>query len=307
MSLYDLAKKTGFGVESDRSRRSSVALAFALNVDYLEPFKVFLTSLIIKKTMLDAPIIVYSDDARVLKDPVVKLVSDQCRMIDGKLRDRLYRLAKENVRRPERGGWNRGTFLKWSIFESHGVDKILFLDADMICLQKLEGFIQEDHVEEFVCCPQFQPSIKKSGDEELLSEEIHGNLIKLLDGEFFDRHSWRVNSGMMLVKGSLLSEAFRDELLEFAGSRIAIHEQGHLSDYFRNSDNRKMVSVANNFQEIFLNRLLLDQAREVAGRIRILHFAGRTKPWGRDPRIDDRSSFLIWHAFRTAGAKILAL
>lgn len=304
MSLRELARKRGIDLPETRPVKRTTTIAFALDAGYLEPFKVMIMSMIKSGTMLDCPISIYSDDDKVFLDPVIKDLVDKPRLIEGDLREKLYALARDNVKRPERSGWNRGTFLKWAVFEEQGTEQLLFLDVDMLCLKPLEPLLDTQAGETFLCCPQFQASIRKDDDRIRRSSEIFSTLEEMLEGRYRGAHKQRVNSGMMLLRGRFISSDFGKEIISFARERMALHEQGHLSDYFRNSAERVMLPVSFNFQEGFLDRLSPDQIEEVVRRISILHFAGRVKPWTHKPSVNDRSSLSIWHHYRAAASAV---
>ncbi len=286
----------------------SVTIAFALDKEYLEYFKVMLQSMAMRNTLPDCPIAVYSDDPDVFDDPVVRITADKLCLMSGEKKNLIYDLARNNVKRSERSKWNKGTFLKWSVFEPQETDRLLFLDVDMLCIGKLEPLLDLKLEAPFVCCPQFQKTIKENENGPFGSDVIAKSLRDMLDGEFQGRHTWRINSGMMLIGKPLLSHDFFQDLTEYAKTRVAFHEQEHLSNFFRdNPDLRIMVSSAYNFQEMYLDKVSAIDQNEILARVTVLHYAGGAKPWNINPAKMDRPSLSLWHKYRTASMRLLSV
>lgn len=306
MTLRALGDAFGIPVESVETLTKSTTLAFALDYGYIEQFKVFLFSFLEAKTCSDCPISIYTDDERVLNDPIVNIVADKIIYIDQDLRERLYEMARDNVKRPERGHWNRGTFLKWAVFDEQETEQLLFLDVDMLCTKPIESLLNADYDGSFICAPQFQRNINRQKDgTPVASDIIAAKLRSLIRCDFDEMHKWRINSGMMLLRGRFISRSFRDEIFSFARGRIDLHEQAHLSEYFRESSEIQMISSVYNFQESFLYTVQCEEAHDIAKRVHIMHYSGSLKPWNRAIKISERPTALIWHAYRTAAAPFL--
>lgn len=272
---------------------SETTLAFAFNYQYLEPFKALLRSLIRCNTLLDCPIAIYSDDRRVFDDPMVQLVVDKVRLIDGEEKTTLYDMARDTVKRPERGDWNRGTFLKWAVFEPQQTEQLLFLDVDMIVLAPLEGLLEMNRDAHILCAPQFQKGIHQDGDRVRSKAEIAQNITQLMSGDLWGAHKSRINSGMMLLRGPLITRKFRKEVFEYTSSKVTINEQSHLSRFFKERNyKRKMLPIKYNFQESYLHWLEPDAATEILKQISVLHYAGGNKPWEKNGGL--RDSEKLW-------------
>ncbi len=288
-------------VPSARREAPSTALAFAFDADYLEPFKVMLYSMARCGTLLDCPIYVYSDDPTVVEDAFVRRAADMRRLVEGPDLEELAEIAERHIRRPERAKWNRGTCLKWAVFDDAPVDQILFLDVDMLCLRPLEGLLSLRPEAELVFCPQFQRSAMPSEDAPGAKTAARDRLSDMigLRGEI----SRRVNSGVMLVRKPLLSRQLRNRLIAFAKTREDINEQSHLTNFFRTNRDRSrfVTAVASsgfNFQENYLDAVDPVDALALLRRVRILHYAGSQKPWRAKITKKDRVSFQLWRLFQ---------
>ncbi|MDN3522081.1 glycosyltransferase [Halomonas ramblicola] len=278
---------------------STTTVAFALDSGYLDCLKVMLSSMAVANTLVDCPIAIYTDDPEVLEDPVVKLVADKPVLISGKRKEVIYTLARDNVKRPERSAWNKGTFLKWSIFEEQETEQLLFLDVDMLFLNPVEALLDFYPRKSLLTCPQFQSYLKEQNPE--------ANLRAMLEGNFDGNHLRRINSGVMLARKDLLSNGFFDEITHYASQRVAIHEQGLLSDFFKGkSGTHRMVSSAYNFQEHYLNAVSPDVQEKLLNDIAILHYAGGNKPWTvPTSKLKQRKSLNLWHTHKDNAAKII--
>jgi lipopolysaccharide biosynthesis glycosyltransferase len=301
MTLRRLNIRTPLRPEDARSPRT--ALAFAFDAEYVEPFHVMIYSLARANTLLDCPIYVYSNDPTVYEDPIVRLVTDRFHLIEGADLAELEDVAENHVERPERAKWNRGTCLKWSIFDEAPVDQLLFLDVDMLCLRPLEGLLSLYPGSAIVCCPQFQRVMAPSGQGRRSQLETKSRLLELI----FRRSPYmgRVNSGLMLVRKPLLSRAFRETLVAFARKRSEINEQSHLTNLFRDPNHRRsfpsaMASSSYNFQENYLDLVDRIDAMELMRRVRVLHYAGAQKPWRAKGPNRMRATMQLWWQFKQA-------
>jgi lipopolysaccharide biosynthesis glycosyltransferase len=303
MSVSKLAEG-GFIQPADEITDSlpGTAICFAFDSGYLMPFKVMLYSMACAGALPRDPIIVLSDDPAVFEDPIVNLVVDHPVLLQGKVLDTLYGLARDNVERPERAAWNKGTFLKWAAFDDHGYENILFLDVDMLVLKPLAGLADLKEGADLLAAPQFQTSLyRPKGKGRYTPETVEQNLRWMMDGEFAKAKHRRMNSGVMLLGSSTASPAFQDELVAFAAARKDLHEQAHLTAFFAEHHEWKLrlIPSAYNFQERYLGKVALTTAIQLLSRIAILHFAGR-KPWETDIDPGTRLSTLLWWNFQRA-------
>lgn len=301
MSINTLIEKGLLEIynEEHTTIASDTTLAFAFDSGYSLCFKVMLASMASNGILCQNPIVIYTDDQRILNDPIITLVADRISVLSGEKKDILYKLAKDNVKRPERGNWNRGTFLKWSVFEKQDTERLLFLDVDMLTLSSIDKLLKLSPSTPMVTCPQFQQFIKTENTEQ--------NLQNLLEGNFDNKHKSRINSGVMLINQALLSDNFFNEITTFASQRLSIHEQGLLSEYF--SKNREMITMAPskyNYQDSYLRLAKDDLYSDLLNHISIIHYAGGIKPWLQNSNsISHLPSIKTWHQYSTLAKKIL--
>lgn len=303
MSIQALNTKGLINVNQsvDSTNDSDVTIAFALDSGYLDCFKVMLASMATNGVFCNSPIAVYSDDEQLFNDPIVKLVTDKPVLLSGKRKEILYSLAQHNVKRPERADWNRGTFLKWCVFEPQETTRLLFLDVDMLTLQSMNPLLRLYPDTPLVTCPQFQQSLRTGNVEQ--------NLYQMLDGDFDSKHKRRINSGVMLINRELLSNDFFDAVTSFASQRVSIHEQGHLSEYFYSKPEMlAMAPSGYNYQESYLRLLKGEPYQDVLSKVAVLHYAGKAKPWKEEfSDLLALPSMSVWHHYKRLAAEILAV
>lgn len=274
---------------------ADTTLAFSFDYGYLQYFKVMLRSMYDSGSYIDAPITLYSDDPQVLGDDFVQACVDRAVPIEGEKKRILHALAQNSVERPERAAWNRGTFLKWMVFEPHDTPKLLFLDVDMLCLDDLSEIERDWGGKPFACVPQFQRDVKFGPERKHRAPEIEANLTRLIDGDFWGGHAVRVNSGVMLLSGEVLDDAFFKEITGYAARHVEINEQSHFSKYFTTEPRlREFLSARYNFQESFVADLRPRTQNSLLERVAVLHYAGGVKPWS-DREGAHRHAMQPWH------------
>lgn len=286
-----------------------VTLAFALDHGYLELFKVCLRSLAHSGNFLDCPIVVYTDDPAVLADPVVQAVVDRPVLLEGARRDRLHHLADISVRRRGRAEWNKGTFLKWACFEPQATERLVFLDVDMIFLRRFDTELVAAATTPFACCPQFRESMLKTKDgERRTAEERLPELKNALAARYEGKLRTNVNSGVLVLGPEMLTEAFFDEITEFASRTRRTNEQLHFTAWFADrADQMLMLPAIYNFQETHLVRIPWEEQQRLLKSINVLHFAGTPKPWTSLPEnANFRPSSALWHWHRSMAEPLLA-
>ena len=289
--------------ETTAAISKSTALAFAFDAEYLLPFRIMAYSMIRRGTLVDCPVYVYSDDEAVLRDPFVKQIADKIRLIEGRELSELVDVAENHIKRPERAKWNRGTCLKWAVFDEADVDQVLFLDVDMLVLRSLEGFLRLYPDADLVCCPQFQRSMMPAPDNPQARTLALEHLRQMIArGGAITR---RINSGVMLVRKRLLSREFRSRLIDFARGGQDINEQSHLTNFMRATrgkvgPNYELASSSYNFQENYLESVDRVDALSLLQQVRILHYAGQPKPWRPKAIKNGRFSLQLWSQFELA-------
>lgn len=290
-----------------------VSLVFAFDWGYLEQFKVTLASLAFSSNFIDSPIVIYTDDERVLVDNVVKLVSEKVVLLDGPKKQILYNLAKNHVKRPERENWNRGTFLKWMIFEEQPTTTALFLDVDMIFNGKFDANLIDLCDRSFNAAPQFRSFLYENNDKQMLSKkECYKNYIDIINSKYKNKMLENINSGVMFLKNDFLTDEFFNDITSFAVHQgKTVNEQAKFSAYFQQFPEKlRLLPCSFNFQESFLQRVSQDDGRELLKKIHVLHFAGSGKPWTKQPDCQKDSTRLtqgLWHWHRTLAQPLFSL
>jgi lipopolysaccharide biosynthesis glycosyltransferase len=312
MTIRALVNKGYLELRDEAICPADVAVVFAFDSSYLVQFKVILASLAFSSNFVDAPIVIYTDDPIVASDPIVKIACDKVSLLSGEKRALLYRLAKDHVKREERSSWNRGTFLKWAVFEKHETPRVVFFDVDMIFLKKIDFQIVNCSTAPFNAVPQFQNMLYKNTTSNafLPSEEVFDNLNNAIMGKFKGRMLHRINSGLMYLQGDMLSNSFFETITMYAETLgRTINEQSIFSEYFKQHRSKvAFIPAAFNFQESYIHRASQEDRAKILSKIGILHFAGQNKPWNILPLIDKDGATLtkaLWHWHRTFAEKLL--
>ncbi|MBP6735911.1 MAG: hypothetical protein KA139_00635 [Rhodobacteraceae bacterium] len=307
MTLRDLERHGYCPVPHDASGQD-VSLAFAFDANYLFLWKVAIRSLACSGNFIDSPIIVYTDDPLVLADPVVRKVTDRVVLLEEPRKKLLYALARENVQRgKERAQWNRGTFLKWAVFEEHATEAVLFLDVDMIFLDKFDTVLLDLSDRSFICCRQYHGEHRQSADGTRLTPDQSAQVVtSMIRCKLEGFHPRSINSGMMLLRRPLLSDDFFGIITDHARSAVLINEQRHFTTFFQaRPDQIAFISPRFNFQEHYLGQLTWDEQRRMLGKISVLHYAGSGKPWKVSASASFRPSSALWHWHRTEAETLL--
>ncbi|WP_147105096.1 glycosyltransferase [Nesterenkonia populi] len=301
-----------YGVEVDPKIRSEdVTIAFAFDAGYLPLFQVAAYSLAQSKNFLDSEVVIYTDDPVVADDPMVKITADRISMLEGERRERLYGLAENSIHREDRAQWNKGTFLKWMMFEEQNNPTAVFLDVDMIFLRSFDEKLLQAATADFNAAPQFMYRLLKDEAGEHLPLSRKWEVMNAaLAADYSGRLATNVNSGLMVIREPMLSRAFFDEITAFASQSRRTNEQSHFTAYFKKHPERlKMISYAFNHQDEYIGALRDWEAmKELMEKISVIHYAGKPKPWHR--RLSDvpRPTSSLWHWHATAsGADVRPL
>jgi lipopolysaccharide biosynthesis glycosyltransferase len=310
MSISDLGRLIGGAdgsVGAADKEACRTAIAFAFDSGYVDAFKVMIYSMYKARTLLNCPVFVITDDAGVGSDEFVKVVADRVIVIDDETRGVLYNLAEHNVGRPARAKWNKGTCLKWACFADYGVDQLLFLDVDMLCLTPVEGLLELERDADLVGCPQFQRTMVIRDKQYMSPEEVRP-LIEAMVSDENTKYANRLNSGVMVIRKPLLRQDFFNTLIAFCSQRTEVNEQSHLTSFFRDPENRsryrmKLVSSIYNFHESYLGLIDRVDAFEILKKIRILHYPGSPKPWDAEIGAKSRLTLSLWWQYRLSAER----
>jgi lipopolysaccharide biosynthesis glycosyltransferase len=312
MTVRRLCELTGLEfnppMQGPEASVADVSIAFALDEGYLEPFKVALVSLAQSGNFLDAPIIVYSDSEEVAADPIVRDAVDRVVVLSGPKRDVLHDLARNSVQERGRSSWNRGTFLKWAVFESHETRRVVFLDADMAFAKRFDTALLAAATADFCYVPQFRENFVRQSGEEIAPDDVRvERMLAAIREDFPPKMSGRVNSGLLVLDRAVLDDAFFREVTGFARGKRQINEQSHFSEFIAGQPAlAKPLSARFNFQEHYTRRLSWDGTQTLFRQVEVLHYTGHPKPWVSVPRgLGYRPGVALWHWYRSMAAPVL--
>lgn len=298
MSLRTLARSIHGTPAIGGPPTSNTALMFVLNSAFLRPFHALIYSLAKIRTLTKYPIVIISEDSRVFRDPLVRLVADRTVVASEETIAEFANISAERVRHDLRMGWiAKYTFLKWLVFQDYGFDQHIYIDADIIALGDCEA-LTACTAHDLYGAPVFKRSmiVDDQGARLPLAErtaKIEDFLVRGAPKAF--------NSGVMVINRRAMEPAFRQGLIATAEARPYSVEQAVIRDFVSGSGRYTMgaLSSAYNFNHGFLAAMPVHRQIELLLEIRLLHFVGADKkPWNadyaEDPDRVERLSDTLW-------------
>lgn len=284
-------------VEHTRRR----ALAFVLDESFLRAFKVLLYSLVATRSVLDLPVLVYTQDRKVYDDPVVKAVADRRVFITDDDIAQFGTVSRENVRKDKQLSWiAKYTFLKWMIFDDHDVDDLLFIDADIVALTPCDTIFDDAAGVDMGIAPRFLDTLSVKDGKPRPPEDVLQNFQAMIDGNFPKDHI-RINSGVMVLSGTCLTKGFRQKLLDMTRARDFTNEQSYVSEVLETDPDVtwRMLSSKYNFNARELKRATTPDQLSLLSQTVFLHYVGKIKPWTRPVRNNSKTTKMIWRHYET--------
>jgi len=165
------------------------------------------------------------------------------------VKPKLNHFAQQDGRRL----WKINPLNRFSIFKIKNYDKIIFLDADMICLSNID--------ELFTLNCDFG-AVYHPYPDGYGSQTIHKY-------NLFD-YSKAFNAGLMIINKKFLCDSVYESLIYLSKKEEWLGNQGPLNIYF----NDKVTILPSNY---FLTTPLI-KTKDLTN-IKFLHFGGSKKPW----------------------------
>lgn len=279
MSLRALLDVSEARVEPT-TRADSAALAFVLNRSFLPGLRTLAYSMVLNRTLLDLPILVISEDSEIALDPLIATISDRVVIVEPDDLDQFSQISNERVVEHLRLDWiPKYTFLKWMLFGDHGFRKIIFLDADMVCLQNIDDLLEMNEADLYAG-PIFNRALYRDPTgRDLALTESSRNIEAFVANP--PAVSAGLNTGLMVINSGALSTRFRGALVDLAERKAYTVEQAVVNSLLRSGAEWSggALSSLYNFNSGYLRYLDgITQVRMLA-RIKVLHFVGSRKPW----------------------------
>lgn len=271
--------------------QSSKALVFVINTAFIRPLKVLLKSMALQGTLTDCPIILITDEDEVRRDAELSSYADEIYFAADSDTRQFERI--DDSLQPERKklGWIPAyTFMKWIIFRDWGVDRLLFIDADIVCMGGLEPLLSVE-TSALAAAPGFF-NVEVEGDQAATDRGIR-------EYAFATPRSKRINSGVMVLGREVLSDEFRSELIRYTESGTFHNEQGAIRRYLAEAGMElSLLSPLYNFKSAAIGKLSPQYRHEVLSEIKLLHYAGlKKRPWevSRPRNLADA----VWHDYES--------
>ena len=279
MSLRRLRERLGTGPTAADRPAPQAALTFVLNGDFLPGLRVLCYSLCRQETLLDLPVLFITEQASLLDDPLVALIADQTRVAGQEEISAFGGISSKLVDRRQKLDWiPKYTYLKWLMFDEYGYERLIFIDADIVCLQPIDDLVDLGTADLYGG-PVFSRSLA-TGEvgPEAIDEKITAFSVNPRP------QGRRLNTGVLVVNKRLLSPQFRHGLIAFAEKGNYSVEQAALRTYLasRRGMKLRLISPLFNFKADFLDRVSSPAQERLVGQIKLLHFAGAgDKPWDK--------------------------
>jgi lipopolysaccharide biosynthesis glycosyltransferase len=293
-SLFGGGRAAPFQVGSDNS-----ALVFVVSADFVQGLHVLLYSMYANNTLMDVPIIVITEDLEVLEDLIIHKAADHRRLISTHDIELFKGISPSKVSNRLRLSWiPKYTFLKWLIFDDYGYDRLIFIDADIVCMKPIDNLMSLQGADIYGC-PMFTKELRAP---HLGREAISENIISFSICEH--PKSRRLNTGILVVGKRLLSSDFRSDLIAFAETEEFSVEQAALRKFLYKTKRGhiRMISPLYNFKAAFLESVSACRRFELMDKIRLLHFAGEAvRPWEKSA--PETTSDSVWFCYANEAEK----
>jgi lipopolysaccharide biosynthesis glycosyltransferase len=260
------------------STTSKAALAFVLNAAFLPGLFALLKSMYQHRTLIDLPVLIITEQPEMLNDPGIKKVCDRTRVISADEIGAFSHISSRKVIERLKLDWiPKYTYLKWLMFDDYGFEQLIFIDADIVCLNPIDELL-DLKIADLYGCPMFTNNLIDIGNDPEVTSE---NVIRFAKNP--QPASKRLNTGVLVVNKRLLSSDFREELIEFTAKGEYSVEQAALRTFLRESGRAfQIISPLYNFRHSFLAHVMAKDRFSLLSQIKLFHFAGgRVKPWDK--------------------------
>lgn len=264
------------------------AVIFLLDRSYLVPFKVMMHSLrdALDNTKLD--VVVLTDDDEIVKDHFVNRICDRViKITDGQLASlKSIDLSSvpDDFRHPKYGVY---WFLKFLVFDDYGYDFHVYMDTDMLCLDR--SFLFEHLITPgaFSVGPTvgknalgLEPSSRGQNNTEEEKAEVVAKTKRIASTDYAISRS--INSGVMHITKQMIGRKVVVDLVKLASERAFRLEQHVLMAYAAETDgvSFKSMPLWFNFPELPLRSAgETNSVERLLPYAKILHFNLHPKPW----------------------------
>jgi len=228
----------------------AVALVTTITNNYIPALKVLIAS-IMKNTSKNFDIVVIEEEP----------ITEETKQHFKKFNNVIFKANLFNapyVKNDGRRAWNIKTSNRFSIFLLAEYDKIIFLDADMICYSNIDEIVDNE--------------VKFGAVYHPYPDGYNSKI--LFDGnnnyrDFNYRNAF--NAGLMIIDKCFLNINVVNALLDISSKHAWLGNQGPLNIYFNN----KVTLLPSHY---FLSTPFIKNIDNI-DKIKFLHFGGNKKPW----------------------------
>lgn len=266
---------------------------------YLPGFKVLVESLKKHSPMLSQlPLVVYSDELQVIKDPEVKERSALQYLIP----EEDIELLKEVPSAGARTAKSYRTFMKFIAFKDFGFIHHIFLDSDLLCMNTADRIIPLSETADYTAARAIPIQELRNEKKKLLPP---GSGLEFKHRWFGEKSPKRAyfNSGVSVIGPRLIGSSFYREIIEYAKKQPFNHDQDCLNHFFKQNREFKINMLPQWFNVTKPSYQVFGEEEFNKDQDKIIfhHYTGK-KPWedGWDSDFfgkEKNSTFLnrAWH------------
>jgi len=265
-------------------------IVLLLDASYIVGARTLISSFRHSEILPNLPIVLMSDDQKVLDDPHLGPIAHKKVLIEADFLERYANLSNEHIPESQRReNVPKYTWLKFAAYQNFGFDANMFIDTDMIFLRSPDGLLKSLEGANFdYAATQNIPHEVWKGVE---NAEQFGDLWRKFEGELDPFSACNLvnkdtsfNSGFSIARGKVLGYSYIERLFRIAADSNTQFEQR--INWFA------MREIAVKFMElpIFINmtRPILDQAmkfdlKDIIDSTIIQHYTSK-KPWQKSDR-----------------------
>jgi len=255
------------------------AIIFLLDSSYLKGLQTFLYSLQYALQERTEDIVVFTNDKKIHDNEFIHLIADKVILISDEQLSRLKQSKKQKISKYKKiDSIGKYTFLKFFVFSDLGYDYHLFFDVDMLCLDNKFRFNHLVGNYDFAGVgTSGYKYLGISENKNVTNEQrkkIYANIINQKSNSL---HS--LNSGVMYIGKSLLSNKSVDSLIRLVVNKAYFLEQHATFEFIQSSNVRiKAFPIFYNFSYLAVQSLGKDYFDKLKNKIVFLHY-NRKKPW----------------------------
>ena len=290
ISLSKLKQKSGQC--DNQTEEQSVCLMFLLDNSFLEAFKTLIYSLHKEESLIELPIVIITNDCKVLANDFVKSVAADIHYLTEDDLSVFAGMSNEKVSKKYRINYApKYTFLKFFVFKNYGYKNHIFLDCDLLCLNSATQLLS--------FCGEVDFAITPNRDRRKLREFFNhnGSIISPNDAiKEYENYLLKsnyslneVNSGVMVIGERFIGDEIFNALVTLAKIEPYSKEQDVTNNllYFFEDLKWKYLHPRYNVLKTLLDLIDETTFKRDRDEMVFIHYLTTNKPWLKDPEAEE--------------------